>query len=101
MQRLFAVCTKSIVPSVRAIGATNAVAIAKPLSFMQLALPEQSLTMRPLISGLMVYSQSLFDRFLDNGLIFVGRPRRMPKKANHGARPNSHVKRREKKPRHV
>ena len=35
MQRLFAVCTKSIVPSVRAIGATNAVAIAKPLSFMQ------------------------------------------------------------------
>ena len=35
MQRLFAICTKSIVPSVRPIGATNAVAIAKPLSFMQ------------------------------------------------------------------
>ena len=49
-------------------------------SVIVVALPEQSLTMRPLISGLMVYSQSLFDRFLDNGLIFVGRPRRMPKK---------------------
>ena len=49
-------------------------------SAIVVALLEQSLTMRPLISGLMVYSQSLFDRFLDNGLIFVGRPRRMPKK---------------------
>ncbi|KAK8828557.1 hypothetical protein WA577_000043, partial [Blastocystis sp. JDR] len=41
------------------------------------------------------------DDSLTDGVLFVGRPRRMPKKANHGARPNSHVKRREKKPRHV
>ena len=45
--------------------------------------------------------QSVLDTFLHDGLMLVGRPRRMPKKANHGARPNSHVARRAKRPRHV
>ena len=45
--------------------------------------------------------KGIVDAYITNGLMLVGRPRRMPKKANHGARPNSHVARRAKRPRHV
>ncbi|CBK23860.2 uncharacterized protein [Blastocystis hominis] len=100
MQRLLSGCCcycRTVgVPLMRTFGASSSIALPlSPLSCFSNSLGLQSTLLgSTLLKGIV-------DAYITNGLMLVGRPRRMPKKANHGARPNSHVARRAKRPRHV
>lgn len=72
-----------------------------PIGFFTKQMQVSSLIPKAFITVPAALSVLLEDITEDLAFHLLGRPRRKPKKANHGARPNSHFMRRRRKPKHV
>ena len=92
MQRLFASFTKPTLLSMGTSRGINSIIVSPAASFLQcmphcpiyylLVTTTSFLGFKTLFPAFSLIAQSCVSPLLDNGLIFVGRPRRMPKKVN-------------------